>query len=73
MVNIFGDRGGGEEEGSRGERGAIEPAGRTGPPGTKGDAGKEGVRGPKGSKGDQEWMDQKVIAVHQDQRDLLVL
>ena len=54
MVNIFGDRGGGEEEkGSIGERGSIGPAGRRGPPGVKGDVGKEGVRGSKGSKGDQ--------------------
>ena len=52
MVNIFGDRGGREEEkGSRGERGSIGPAGRTGPPGVKGDVGKEGDRGPRGVQG----------------------
>ena len=55
MVNIFGDRGGGREEGkgSKGERGSIGPAGKSGPPGAKGDDGKEGALGPKGSKGDQ--------------------
>ena len=55
MINIFGDRGGGKEEGkgSQGERGPIGPAGGTGPPGAKGDVGIEGAHGSKGAKGDQ--------------------
>ena len=52
MVNIFGDRGDGEEEkGSIGERRYIGPAGRRGPPGVKGDVGKEGAQGERGAIG----------------------
>ena len=80
-LTSFRDRGG-EEGGSRGERGPIGPAGRIGPAGSKGDVGKESVRGSQGVSGEiveqkdlkviKELLDQKAIAVHRDQRDLLV-
>ena len=78
MVNIFGDRGG-EEGGSRVEGGSIGPVGRIGPSGSKGDAGKEGVHRGSGEIVEQKdlkvikkLLDQKAIAVHRNQRDLLV-
>ena len=68
MVNVFGDRGGGNRMGSRGPPGCTGPpgpVGERGPPGVKGDPGSKGFQGEpgptgaSGAKGDQGVADSK--------------